>query len=149
MSRIKSIPHKEIDTLLSCQTFTAKDQATDIAYRYGESLSAVEKSTVVVSDLRCGTSRIFHGTFSEILGLNSVTTLETIWETDILSRMSADEQDEKYLAELRFYSFIRRLPPLRRGDYYLAAYLRMKNATGELVDVCTGCFIYTRMIQMQ
>lgn len=128
--------YKEIDDLLRMQTFSENDNNSELVYRYAESIAMIEKSIVVVSDLLKGTSEIFHGRFSDILGLKGHQTENSIWEKEILSLMSPEELNEKYLAELRFYNYIRHIPRRKnRENYYLATCLRMHSKSGSSVDV--------------
>lgn len=128
-------PYKEIDTLLREQVFSGKEVYEDIVYQYAESLAEIEKSIVVVSDLKSGTSRIFPGAFSATLGLGDYSSENSIWEKEILCRLPPEEMNAKYLGELRFYNALRRIPRSKRENHYLAAHLRMKDATDKLTDV--------------
>lgn len=49
--------------------------------------------------------------------------------------MTEKQREEKYLAELRFFNFLRHVPRHARPDYYLVSKLRMKAATGDTIDV--------------
>lgn len=49
--------------------------------------------------------------------------------------MTEDEREEKYLAELRFFNFLRHVPRHTRPDYYLVSKLRMTVETGCTIDV--------------
>ena len=91
--------------------------------------------TAVVSDLRSGTSRIFPGKFGILLGIGNYGTENSIWEKAILDLMTEDEREEKYLAELRFFNFLRHVPRHTRPDYYLVSKLRMTVETGCTIDV--------------
>ena len=127
--------HKSIDTLLRQQFFSDPSCNNDIVMHYAECIAIIEKAIVVVSDLKDGWSRIFHGGFSDTLGLEGVATEASIWEKEILERMSPAEQEEKYLAELRFFNFLRHIPRSKRDSYYLATHLRMTGRTGNIADV--------------
>lgn len=102
---------------------------------YADNISRVENVTAVVSDLRRGTSRIFPGKFGIVLGITDYSEENSIWEKAILDLMSEEEREEKYLAELRFFNFLRHVPRHARPDYYLVSKLRMKTATGDSMDV--------------
>ncbi len=56
-------------------------------------------------------------------------------EKAILDLMEEEEREEKYLAELRFFNFLRHVPRHTRADYYLLSKLRMTAATGDTIDV--------------
>ncbi len=132
---MKTGNHKEIDTLLRSQNFDGNASTPDMIYRYAEALTLIEKCTVVVSDLKVGTSRIFHGKFSETLGLRRHAIENSIWEKDIISHLSTRQQEKKYLAELRFFNFLRHVPPGRRENYYLASHLILNASSGSSLDV--------------
>lgn len=102
---------------------------------YADNISRIENVTAVVSDLRRGTSRIFPGKFGIVLGVIDYSEEDSIWEKTILNLMSEEEREEKYLAELRFFNFLRHVPRYARPDYYLVSKLRMKTATGDSIDV--------------
>ena len=109
-------------------------EATQLLY-YADNISRIENVTAVVSDLRRGTSRIFLGKFGIVLGITDYSEENSIWEKAILDLMSEEEREEKYLAELRFFNFLRHVPRHARPDYYLVSKLRMKTATGDSMDV--------------
>lgn len=127
--------YKEIDGLLRQQEFSDASDTPEVVYGYARGVAAIERSLVVVSDLKCGTSRIFHGGFSELLGLNPTTTENSIWEKEILGRLSPREVEEKYLAELRFFNFLRHIHRDRRRNFFLATQLRMVDTHGENIEV--------------
>lgn len=132
---MKTRNHKAIDTVLRGQSFEDDAAMPDIVYRYAQSLSLIEKCTVVVSDLKAGTSMIFHGKFSDILGTRRREIENSIWEEEILSSMSTEQQDKKFLAELRFFNFLRHIPRCKRENYHLASHLKMKDSAGRDMDV--------------
>ncbi len=125
----------DIDSLLRSQSFAEIDVDGDPAYRFAGFMADIEGCMVVVSDLKANKSRIYHGAFSERLGVEGYTHENSIWEKMILDRMTEQEREEKYLAELRFFNFLRHLPPVRRRDYYLTSHLRFISAESGTVDV--------------
>ncbi len=132
---MKTINHREIDRLLRRQNFEDDSATAHSVYHYAEWLSMIENSTVVVSDLKAGTSRIFHGNFSDILRLRRKETENSIWETDLLNRLPEDEKEKKFLSELRFFNFIRHIPRGKRVNYHLASCLKMNDADNVLHNV--------------
>ena len=127
---------KNIDDLLRKQTFSTDISSLDaLVYNYAESIAKIEKCVVVVSDLKFGTSRIFSGAFANQLGLTNYTIENSIWEKEILTLMTPEECNEKYLAELRFFNFLRHIPRHLRENYYLATTLRMFNKNSKPIDV--------------
>ena len=103
-------------------------------YGYARSMSEVENVVAVVSDLSLGTSKIFNGAFAEVLGISDYSEENSIWEKKILSLMSAHEREEKFIAELRFFHYLRRLGPKRR-HYYLMSKLRLSGCGEKSIDV--------------
>lgn len=126
---------KKIDSLMREQRFTGKTIDPDTLCRYAAGVAAVENSIVVVSDLRAGASSIFSGAFAGELGLVDYTGENSIWENDILSLMSDEECEEKYMAELRFYNFLRRIPRNQRSRWHLASALTLRDKDGGAVSV--------------
>lgn len=102
---------------------------------YARSMADVENVLAVVSDMGADTSHIFAGGFARNLDLEDYREENSIWENRILRLMTPEQQEEKYMAELRFFHFLRHLPKSRRSDYYLAAKLRFRFADGEVHDV--------------
>ena len=95
----------------------------------------VENVVIVVSDMVEGNSRIMAGSFARNLDIGDYQHENSIWESRILSLMSAREQEEKYIAELRFFHYLRHLPRHRRSEYYLMSKLRFRFADGDIHDV--------------
>lgn len=125
----------KLDQLLKNQS--EKADPIDVAQLldYAENISRIENVISVVSDLRHGNSRIFPGKFGVVLGIENYSEENSIWERAILDLMTEDEREEKYLAELRFFNFLRHVPRHKRADYYLLSKIRMKTATGDIIDV--------------
>lgn len=97
--------------------------------------ACVENVLIVVSDMAEGTSYIIAGGFACNLGLGEYQQENSIWENKILSLMSVDEQKEKYIAELRFFHYLRHLPKSKKSEYYLISKLRFRFVDGDTHDV--------------
>lgn len=125
----------KLDKLLKSQSL--KSQASDLQrlLRYAENISDIENVIAVVSDIRNNTSKIFSGKFGAVLGIESYQHENSIWEKAILNLMTEAEQEEKYIAELRFFHFLRHTPRSSRSNYYLASKLRIKTMKGELINI--------------
>lgn len=95
----------------------------------------VENVLIVISDMAEGKSHIIAGGFSRNLDIGEYQHENSIWESKILSLMSPEEQEEKYIAELRFFHFLRHLPKGKKRDYYLMSKLRFRFADGGIHDV--------------
>ncbi len=125
----------KLDQLLKNQPIKADSIEAAQLLDYAVYISRIENVTAVVSDLRRGTSRIFPGKFGIVLGVANYSKEDSIWEKTLLNLMSEEEREEKYLAELRFFNFLRHVPRHVRPDYYLVSKLRMKTAIDNLIDV--------------
>lgn len=126
---------KKLNQLLKSQSFNGDTIDVSQLLDYAKNISQIENVTVVVSDMRCGISRIFPGKFGIVLGVSNYAEENSIWEKAILNLMTEKQREEKYLAELRFFNFLRHVPRHARPDYYLVSKLRMKAATGDTIDV--------------
>lgn len=124
-----------INSILKNQNFSTGHNSDSAAYSYAESIAAIENCVAVVSDLKLGRSRIFAGAFAGVLGLDDYSEENSIWEHRILILMSEEEREEKYLAEMRFFNYIRRIPRNRRHIYYLATHLRFNLRDNKSINV--------------
>ncbi len=95
----------------------------------------VENVLIVISDMAEGKSHIIAGGFARNLDIGEYQHENSIWESKILSLMSPEEQEEKYIAELRFFHFLRHLPKSKKRDYFLISKLRFRFADGNIHDV--------------
>jgi DNA-binding CsgD family transcriptional regulator len=126
---------QQIETIMTGQTFDTNDNTTQLVSNYAQGIAAMEQVVVVVSDLKYNRSNIYHGSFAVTLGLSNTTQVSSIWEHEILSLMSPDEQEEKYMAELRFYNELRHLPRAKRNQIYLASKLRFSTPDNRHLDI--------------
>ncbi len=126
---------KKLNQLLKSQSFNGGTIDISQLLDYAKNISQIENVTVVISDMRCGISRIFPGKFGIVLGVSNYVEENSIWEKAILNLMTEKQREEKYLAELRFFNFLRHVPRHARPDYYLVSKLRMEAATGDTIDV--------------
>lgn len=95
----------------------------------------VENVLIVVSDMAEGRSHIIAGGFARNLDIGDYRQENSIWEGKILSLMSPEEQEEKYIAELCFFHYLRHLPKSKKTDYYLMSKLRFRFLDGDIHDV--------------
>lgn len=124
-----------LDGLLRNEACRRNDPAVAAeVYAYAQAMARLENVVAVVSDLSQGTSRIFNGRFAAVLGLDGYSEESSIWEKKVISLMPEEEQHEKYIAELRFFHYLRQ-PGRRTGSYYLMSRLRMTAADGRIIDV--------------
>ncbi len=95
----------------------------------------VENVLIVVSDMVDCKSHIVAGGFARNLNIGEYQQENSIWESKILSLMSPEEQEEKYIAELRFFHYLRHLPKSKKSEYYLISKLRFRFVDGDIHDV--------------
>ncbi len=107
---------------------------------YAENMATIENVVVVVSDIKNNDSYIFSGKFGAVLGIGDYRHENSIWENSILNLMTQEEQEEKYLAELRFYNFLRHVPRNKRSDFYLMSKLRVRAVGGDVLNVLHRMF---------
>lgn len=131
----------KLDTLLREQSSACGDGIGAAVYDYARAMSVVENVVAVVSDLRCGTSRIFNGGFAEKIGISGYNAENSIWEKRILALMPPQEQEAKFLSELRFYHHLRRIGK-RRGNCYLMTKLRFDIGGGLLNVLHRMYYVY-------
>lgn len=126
---------RKLDELLRPEDASAGSDALCEVLSYARYLAKIENALVVVSDMAGGESHIMSGAFAQCLGVADYSRESSIWESRILSLMSPEEQEEKYMAELRFFHFLRHIPKNRRADYYLVSKLRFRYTDGQVHDV--------------
>lgn len=105
-----------------------------IAQGYAE----IENLLVVLSDLQRRDSHIFHSRFSALLALKGQRQNEiimSIWEQDILQAIYPDDLEAKLLNELSFLQYLKTQPKSKRFDYCLCQKLRMRDKSGNYLDV--------------
>ena len=119
---------EKLDSLLRGQALYEVSHEDISVYQYAETLARIENALVVVSDLTKGTSRLFCGTFAKRLGIKGYTSGNSIWEKEILALMTEKEQEDKFIAELRFFHYLRRLPKPRKSEYFLMSKLRFNDS---------------------
>lgn len=126
---------KELDGLLRREDSYSQCGSLTEVLEYAGIIARIENAIVVVSDMAADKSHIVAGGFARSLDIGDYRQENSIWEKRILSQMTPEEQEEKYLAELRFFHYLRRIPKSRKEDYFLVSKLRFRFADGELHDV--------------
>lgn len=117
---------QKLNTLLRQQPIDAPYPGYERVMAYAQNVAMIEHSIVVVSDMAANLSKIYSGAFAKNLGLKDYNSENSIWEKNILDLMTDSEREAKYLAELRFFHYLRHIPKNRRGYFRLATQLRMK-----------------------
>lgn len=126
---------KMLDKLLRSETRSGECIPLSDILAHMRFLAHIENVLIVVSDMADGKSHIIAGGFARNLDIGEYQQENSIWESRILSLMSADEQEEKYIAELRFFHYLKHLPKSKKSDYYLVSKLRFRFADGGIHDV--------------
>lgn len=126
---------KKLDELLRPENISGADVGLPQILEYARLMADIENALVVVSDMNDGKSHIFAGGFARNLDLGDYQQENSIWESRILSLMLPQEQESKYIAELRFFHYLRHLPACRKRDYYLVSKLRLRYIDGKMHDV--------------
>ncbi|MGN0057234.1 MAG: response regulator transcription factor [Phocaeicola plebeius] len=115
------------------------EQYKEIAYHY----AYIENVLSVLSDMHTNQSYLFYGGFAKSFGMipsQKDHQINSIWEEDILQRIHTEDLSGKFIQELQFFHFLRKLPPNKRSDYYLASKLRMKDLSGNYLTVLHRMF---------
>lgn len=131
---------RKLDKLFDSNLTSPTPHTLSKVLTYAQFLADIENVLVVVSDIANARSHIIAGSFAQNLDLGNYKQENSIWESRILALMSPEEQEEKYLAELRFFHFLRHLPKHRKAHYYLLSKLRFRFADGHLHDVLHRMF---------
>lgn len=126
---------KELDKLLRIETQSVGCAPLSDILDYARFLARIENVLVVVSDMADSKSHIIAGGFARNLDIGDYQQENSIWESRILSLMTEDEQEEKYIAELRFFHYLKHLPKSKKSDYYLVSKLRFRFIEGDIHDV--------------
>ena len=126
---------KKLDELLRSDGTVGRHDCLAKVLDYARFLANVENVLVVVSDMVVNKSYIIAGGFACNLDIGDYLQEDSIWENRILSLMSPEEQEKKYIAELRYFHFLRHLPKNRKSNYYLVSKLRFRFVDGGIHDV--------------
>lgn len=103
----------------------------------------MENSLVVLSDMHTDVSYVFYGGFAARLGIGQAgrdEKVNSIWEEEIFGLIHPEDLKNKYLQELRFFHFMKRLVKSKRSAYYFVSKLRMKDASGNYLPVMHRMF---------
>lgn len=107
------------------------------------SYSLLEGTVSVLSDMHANVSHICYGGFGKALNLRGdggEEVIDSIWEEKILGLIPREDLYDKYLQELRFFNFVKRLPKSSRSHYFLMSKLRMRSPSGDCLWVCHRMF---------
>lgn len=106
--------------------------------------AAVESSIAVLSDMKTNHSYIYYGNFVGMLDFKPKenTAINSIWEEEIFRLIHPDDLEDKYLQELRFFTFIKCQPKPRRDRYYMCSAIRMRGKDGGWLPSVHRLFYY-------
>ncbi len=128
---------QELESSLLGQNFVKKpllstlDHYMSVAQMY----SQVESSVAVLSDLSQNKSYIYHGAFSQAIGLAShhQQQIDSIWEDEIYERIHPDDLTQRNIQELYFFRMIEKMEISERHNFMTHSHLRMKDAAGQYI----------------
>lgn len=103
-----------------------------------EDYAILENCISVLSNVSKCRSHIYYGRFAKTLGLGKEgghDTVDSIWEETVLNLIHPDDLNEKYTNELKFFRLMKGIPEHKRAEYCLMDRIRMRNSTGEYMDV--------------
>ena len=126
---------QELDKTLRQQAAESGSGNIDLIMSYAETTAIIENCIVVLSDMRTHRSHIFSGQLADELGLSGYKSENSIWEHRLLSLMTEEAREEKYLGELCFYNFVRLKPREKRSRYFMAAPIVFTTPSGQRVDI--------------
>lgn len=122
-----------LNNTLVCQSFNTHSEPDPESYlEIAASYAITENALSVLSDLKTHRSHIFHGGFSETLGIarrGTRTVIQSIWENEIFDRIIPCDVEQKQVDELHFFDFVRRNG--RSDNYYMSSVITMRTARGE------------------
>lgn len=129
---------ESLDSLFSAQFVSSEESDERYLEKYlgvAATYAQMESCIAVLSDLKTRCSYIFYGGFGEMLGIapeGSTKVLDTIWEEEILCRVSREDLDRKQIEEMKFFSFVTR----HQADghlYFMNSSFPMTCANGDAV----------------
>lgn len=140
---------RQLNNVLLHQDFNQDlhDQSLDRLMVVAQNYAIVENAISVLSDMQKNASVIFYGGFAKMLGVTVKKAgqgISSIWEKEILDCIHPDDLYEKYVLELRFFQFMKHTPIKDRGNYYLAERLRMKDPSGNYLQVLHRMFYFNQ-----
>lgn len=140
---------KTLDRLLRSEKQSGGCISLSEVLTYVRFWAQVENALIVVSDINDGKSHIIDGGFARNLNIEDYQRENSIWENKILSLMPEDEQEEKYIAELRFFHYLRHLPKRKNPTIILFPNCVSNSSTVTFTMYYTECITYlTRMRRM-
>lgn len=126
---------RELEACFNHQTFekcTDEKQVVAQCLQVVKAYATVEQCVAVMSDLAADRSYICAGSFGRFFGLHDVglepKVIDSIWEDEIYQQIHPDDLFERHLLELRFFEFLKSLPPHERLKYSTSCLIRASNS---------------------
>lgn len=137
----------ELENLYSEQLTSAEDYL-DCKLENYKAIAAVyarmESCISVLSDLKERKSYIFYGALGQDLGIaeeGTIRELDTIWEEEVLCRITSEELQRKQEEEMKFFSFVKK-KAYDGHRYYMLSSLSMRNPGGDVRPVIHKIFYF-------
>lgn len=129
---------RELESSFNHQQFDSDpngQQVIDECLRVMRAYVRVSQCVAVMSDLAANKSYISVGSFGKFFNLSETNgkelVIDTIWEEEIFSRIHPDDLFERHLLELRFFQYLKAMPPKERPKYNTVCRMRALNPSGE------------------
>lgn len=144
MKSMRNTLSKEIKEQVFCADSSYAEQLErlkTLAAGYAE----VESAIAVLSDMKTNRSYIYYGKFVAMLDFKpeKSSAINSIWEEEIFQLIHPDDLEEKYIQELRFFTFIKKQPKNRRNRYYMCSTIRMRGKESEWITSVHRVFYYS------
>jgi len=88
----------------------------------------LENGIAVLSDLQNNKSYVYSGKLADELQIfqgQNTQEIESIWEEELFTKLSAEDVLQKHLLELQFFQFIKTIPFEEHKDYCVVSRLRI------------------------
>lgn len=141
--------HQELDLdSIFSEQFISADNSSDGELENYISIAAMyakmESCIAVLSDLKERKSYIYYGALGEDLGIadeGTTSRIDTIWEEEILCRITPEELRRKKEEEMKFFSFVKKN---KESGYrfFMKSLLNMNNLRGESCPVIHRIFYF-------
>lgn len=138
---------ESLDGLFSAQFVSSEEADGKNLEKYlgvAATYAQMESCIAVLSDLKARCSYIFYGGLGDVIGIateGSTKFLDTIWEDEILCRISGEDLDRKQMEEMKFFSFVSG-HPADGHLYFMNSSFPMTCSNGEAVIVRHRIFYF-------
>ncbi len=122
------------------------DENEELEFRLiAKSYAMFENSIAVLSNLRVGSSFIYFGRVSDILGFEPsgcYQKVDSVWEEEILCRIHIDDQQRRNLQELAYYHLVSTSHSDDAFAWHLENTMRMSDKNGKYHPVIHRIFYF-------